>query len=101
MPGKMTRRDWARYAAYKRRRWIRRRFWLQMYDEQGDLYAPEWDLVEAQLIREACEEIGLPMGYGRIGKTPQHLSLDIATPPSLNVDWDSFRGVNPGHEESP
>jgi len=91
MPGKMTRRDWARFGAYKRRRWIRRRFWLLMWDEQGDLYAPDWELVEAHHIREECEEMGVPMGYGRIGKPPQHLSLDVATPPSPNVDWESSR----------
>ncbi len=61
-----------------------------MFEEHGDLYGRQWELAEAVLIREECQEIGLPMGYGRVGRTPSQLTWGIATAPDARVDWSGF-----------
>lgn len=39
----------------------------------GVLYGQDYDLLETRLIRAACEAVGVPMGYGRVGKAPTQL----------------------------
>ena len=42
------------------------------FREHGTLYGRDYDQVEEATIRELCEELGIPMGYGRVGKTQLH-----------------------------
>ena len=37
----------------------------------GDLYGAGYERAESASIREACEELGLPMGYGRVSALPE------------------------------
>lgn len=85
-PRQWTRRDWARYQAFKRRLYMRHRRLVDMYELYQDLYGHGWEITEEWFIREECEEIGLPMGYGRVGKGPQQISWGMLEP-TVNVDW--------------
>lgn len=67
-----------------------------MFREYGNLYGHQWELAEARLIRDACEEVGLPMGYGRVGKVPRQLTWGQARAATIRVDWS---GVEPEHGE--
>lgn len=60
---------------------IRHRMFVAYYREFRSLYGEAGDQVEAAAIREECEEAGLPMGYGRIGRQPRQLAA-YETPPS-------------------
>lgn len=96
-----TKRDWARYQAFKRRIYMMRRRLVDMYQQYGDLYSHGWETAETWFIREECEEIGLPMGYGRVGRTPEPLSWGIATAPDHRVDWSGHElGVDSEDEEA-
>lgn len=67
-----------------------------MFRELGCLYGHQWELAEAKLIREDCEEVGIPMGYGRVGEMPRQLTWGTARAASLRVDWS---GVEIEHGE--
>lgn len=56
--------------------WNSHRAYLAWFTEYGCLYGPDYDQREATMIRLECEERGLPMGYGRVGRTPVQLSAD-------------------------
>jgi hypothetical protein len=45
----------------------------EFFRARGSLYGAGYDELEAANIRELCEELGIPMGYGRVGKTPSQL----------------------------
>lgn len=51
---------------------------MRSFYEFGDLYGGQWELVEEVLIRNECEEHGIPMGYGRVGRTPRQLTWALA-----------------------
>jgi hypothetical protein len=82
-----SKKDWGRYWHFRRRLDVRRHAFRAMFEEHGDLYGHQWELAEATLILEECAEIGLPMGYGRVGRPPVQLTWGIATPPNPRVDW--------------
>ncbi len=48
---------------------IRRNQLTENFREWGDLYGSDYLEVEAIEMREECEQVGVPMGYGRVGKT--------------------------------
>ncbi len=79
-------RRWARYWALKRLTFIRRRIWVHSFHEFGDLYGGQWERVEEQLIRSECEEHGVPMGYGRVGRPPRQLTWSMALPSEESYD---------------
>jgi hypothetical protein len=62
--------------------------WARTFNEIGTLYSDQWDHVEEQRIREACEEVGLPMGYGRLGETPEQLTWGVALSSDDSYDAD-------------
>lgn len=96
-----TPRDWRRYWTYQKRAAIRRRVFKSMFQEHGDLYGRQWELAEVEFIREECDEVGLPMGYGRVGREPVQLTWGTATAPNPRVDWDGFKdGVESEDEEA-
>lgn len=52
--------------------------WLR---QSGSLYGgADQDVAEARAIREECEAIGLPMGYGRVGRAPTLLADEYMLP---------------------
>ena len=65
--------SWARWNASRRRRFVERRLYLRIFDALGTLYGSGWDEAETLRIREACAAVGLPMGYGRVGRQPEQL----------------------------
>jgi hypothetical protein len=53
---------------------LRRQAYTRGFAELGTLYGGLGsDDVEAQAIRDECDEIGLPMGYGRVPSAPIQL----------------------------
>lgn len=60
----------------RRRRSELHRMYIQGWELFHGLYDATLDEPEARIIRDLCEEVGLPMGYGRIGKAPVHLHDD-------------------------
>ncbi len=51
-----------------------RRLYVDAYYHLGGLYAVDYDWLEARHIREELELLGVPMGYGRVGKAPSVLA---------------------------
>ena len=53
----------------------------RMWEIVGSLYGgPDCDAAEQSFIRGACEEAGIPMGYGRVGRAPTVLEDDYLPP---------------------
>jgi len=52
----------------------RHEMYVAGYRDFGALYDATLEPLEAACIRDECEALGLPMGYGRVGKTPTLLS---------------------------
>lgn len=77
---------WARYWRLKRLASIRRRLWVRAFNEFGSLYGGQWERAEEQLIRLECEEQGLPMGYGRVGRAPRQLTWGMAVAVEAEVE---------------
>jgi hypothetical protein len=48
----------------------RREMYVAAFRDFGLLYDATRDAFEAGEIRDECEALGVPMGYGRVGKTP-------------------------------
>lgn len=48
--------------------------YLRLWDENGSLYGGGYDVVEERAIRAELEELGIPMGYGRVGRRPTQLT---------------------------
>lgn len=62
-----------------KRRGIRRHLWNNVFREIHSLYSEHWEQSEAGIIRELLEEeFGVPMGYGRVARTPEHLAWQLA-----------------------
>lgn len=54
---------------------LNRRAFAEGYRQLGSLYGGlDADTAEARLIRRECEEHGVPMGYGRVGRAPVQLT---------------------------
>lgn len=62
--------------------------YLLIFENLGSLYGSTYEETEAQAIRAECEAVGLPMGYGRVGKAPR--PLDIEQPDLFN-NWRQGR----------
>lgn len=56
-----------------------------IHEAIGCLYGVSYDEREAMRIREACEELGLPMGYGRVHATPECIDPEELPPLFRNV----------------
>lgn len=57
------------------RRMVQRQFYARVWAEHGSLYGELGsDECEAQAIRDECNAMGLPMGYGRVSRAPIQLS---------------------------
>jgi hypothetical protein len=57
-----------------RRRSVRHNVWKSIFEDIRSLYSDGWESAEASFIREQCEEQGLLMGYGRIGREPEQIA---------------------------
>jgi len=53
---------------------VARAFYLRIFSEFGALYGGVEDECEALAIRDECEAMGVPMGYGRVQRTPIQLN---------------------------
>jgi hypothetical protein len=60
------------YVGYSRR--AQREMLVDVYRSLGDLYGARYTEGEVGHIREELEALGVPMGYGRVGKAPSVLS---------------------------
>lgn len=74
--------------------------WADYYRATGQLYGDDHDEVEAIRIRAECEEAGLPMGYGRVGRVPVQLTPKQAEPwrkcaRGTGIDWRVWRRPRP------
>lgn len=79
--------EWfARMRGHAKRSAVRRHHWAAMFRELGSLYGHQWEQAEARSIREACEEVGLPMGYGRVGKVSEQITWDMTMAATLRAD---------------
>jgi hypothetical protein len=58
------------------RRETERRFnnWSHWFREYGSVYSDSFEADEALEIRVACEQMGVPMGFGRVPRAPIQLS---------------------------
>jgi hypothetical protein len=66
-------------SAANKRRGLRRDLWTNVFREIHSLYSDQWEQSETSIIRDMCEQdFGLPMGYGRVGRAPQHLEWPLA-----------------------
>jgi hypothetical protein len=89
--------EWfARMRGHAKRRKLRRQLRATMFRELGCLYGHQWELAEARFIREECEAVGIPMGYGRVGQKPRQLTWSAARAAVIRVDWS---GVELEHGE--
>lgn len=59
----------------------RRSSLTQLFLVQGTLYGPGHCASEEAALREECEELGLPMGYGRVQRSPVQLDDDLCVIP--------------------
>ncbi len=66
---------------------ILRRRHVEIFRETGELYGHEYSEVESLLIRDELEQIGVPMGYGRVGRAPSVLAEDY-WPNSANDNYE-------------
>jgi hypothetical protein len=69
---------------------MRRKALVSMYEQHQDLYGRGWEVAETSFIREECEAMDLPMGYGRVGRAPHQLTWGVACAPDPRVDWKAF-----------
>lgn len=53
---------------------MQRAIYADTYRAIGSLYGAGYESVESANIRDELEELGLPMGYGRVGRAPSVLS---------------------------
>ena len=65
-----------------------REMYVAAFREYGSLYDFHRDPVEQQCIRDECEAIGVPMGYGRVGTAPHVLGDEYL--PGNHYDADNF-----------
>ena len=74
------RRKWWSYGTGHRSR-------AEQFVTLGSLYVGlSWDQSEQAMIRHECEQLGLPMGYGRVAATP--IQLDSA---EAGAQWRADR----------
>ena len=92
---------WDRYWRLKRLAFIRRKIWVRSFYEFGDLYGGQWELVEEVLIRNECEEHGIPMGYGRVGKAPRQLTWGMTVPKRQYEDSDAGGAALESGDDAP
>jgi hypothetical protein len=64
------------YVGYSRR--AQRAMLVDAYRHLGDLYGARYAEGEMSHIRDELEALGVPMGYGRVGKTPTVLGDEYA-----------------------
>lgn len=50
--------------------------YCECFRRLGSLYGSDVE-AEVAFIREDCEALGVPMGYGRLGKAPEVLTDDL------------------------
>lgn len=48
--------------------------YLNAWRDVRTLYAHDYEDVEERAIRAELEELGIPMGYGRVGRVPTQLT---------------------------
>lgn len=65
---------------WRRDRAALREAYVNVFEALGCLYGAPYEETEALAIREECEALGLPMGYGRVADAPAPLDFE---PPVL------------------
>lgn len=68
------------YTRYGVRHHKARQMYLQAFEVFGSLYDADGDERLAAVIRADLEELGVPMGYGRVHETPTVLDDDYLPP---------------------